>query len=141
MTTTTNTATNTATTASATYRVVVAREGKWWMVHVPDLDALTQARRLGEVESMARSLIALILDVAPDSIAIAVELEAVEDIQITERLDRLHADQAAAVAAEDKARTEIRALARDLADRGVTVRDIGTMLDVSFQRAQQLISH
>ncbi len=130
----------TTTTARSTYRVVVAREGKWWMVHVPELDALTQARRLGEVESMARSLIAITLDAAPDSFAIAVELEAVEDIRLSERLDRLHADQAAAAAAEDKARNEIRALARDLAERGVTVRDIGTMLDVSFQRAQQLIS-
>jgi hypothetical protein len=128
------------TTTTSTYRVVVARQGKWWMVHVPELDALTQARRLGEVESMARSLIALTLDVAPDSFNIAVELEAVEGIRLTERLDQLHADQAAAVAAEDKARAEIRALARDLAERGVTVRDIGTMLDVSFQRAQQLIS-
>jgi hypothetical protein len=135
------TTTSPATTAPATYRVVVAREGKWWMVHIPELDALTQARRLGAVESMARSLIALTLDIAPDSFAVAVELEAVEDIRITERLDRLHADQAAAAAAADKARTEIRALARDLAERGVTVRDIGTMLDVSFQRAQQLISH
>ena len=136
----TTTTTSTATTGSATYRVVVAREGKWWMVHVPDLDALTQARRLGEVESMARSLIALTLDGAPDTFAVAVGLEAVEDNRITERLDRLHADQAAAAAADDKARAEIRALARDLAERGVTVRDIGTMLDVSFQRAQQLTS-
>lgn len=123
------------------YQVVVRREGKWWMVHVPALDALTQARRLGEAEQMARSLIALTLDVAVDSFTIDMELEAVEDIKVTERLEQLRADRAAAEIAEEKVRAEVRTLARDLADRGVTVRDIGTVLDVSFQRAQQLVAN
>jgi hypothetical protein len=102
---------------------------------------LTQARRLGEAEQIARSLIAVTLDVPDDSFDVTGELAAVVDIRVTERLDQLHADQATAAAAQEKVRVEVRALARDLAERGVTVRDIGTVLEVSFQRAQQLISN
>jgi hypothetical protein len=123
-----------------TYTVRVNREGKWWMVRVPDLGAITQARRLGEVEEMARSLIAITLDVPEDSFGLRVELEAIEDVRVTERLDALHAEQEQAEALQHKVRQDTRALACDLAGRGVTVRDIGTVLGVSFQRAQQLIA-
>ncbi|TCN51768.1 hypothetical protein EV641_109159 [Rhodococcus sp. SMB37] len=50
-----------------TYRVNVTREGKWWMVAIPELDELTQARRIGEAEAMARDLIALRTITAPAS--------------------------------------------------------------------------
>jgi hypothetical protein len=45
----------------------------------------------------------------------------------------------AAVGLDATARPETVALARELADQKVPVRDIGSMLDVSFQRAHQLI--
>jgi predicted RNase H-like HicB family nuclease len=123
-----------------TYRVVISREGKWWMVRVPDIDGITQARRLNEAEDMARSLIAITLDVPEDSFNIAAELEAIEDIRVTERLERLHIDQAALAVLSEKTREESRELARDLAATGLPVRDIGEILSVSFQRAQQLIT-
>jgi hypothetical protein len=56
------------------YTVRVSHESKWWMIHVDELDALTQARRLGDVEDMARSLIALSLDARPDSFRVKVLL-------------------------------------------------------------------
>jgi hypothetical protein len=42
-----------------TYDVEVERDGRWWMVKIPETDGLTQARWLGEAESMARSYIAV----------------------------------------------------------------------------------
>lgn len=122
------------------YTVRVAREGKWWMIRVPDIDGLTQARRLSEVEDMARSLIAVTLDVPAEEFAVRVELEAIEDMRVTERLDALHAEEDAAQRAQARYRDNQRQLARDLASKGVTVRDVGSVLGVSFQRAQQLIS-
>jgi len=41
------------------YDVHVRRDGNWWMVEIPEITGLTQARRIGEVEEMARSLIAV----------------------------------------------------------------------------------
>lgn len=47
-----------------TYPVGVTRDGKWWMVTVPELDALTQARRIEDVATAATELIALETGVA-----------------------------------------------------------------------------
>ena len=41
------------------YKVEITRDGRWWMVHIPEIDGLTQARRIGEAEQMAREFIAL----------------------------------------------------------------------------------
>lgn len=47
-----------------THEVETYREGDWWVVRVPGLDAnYTQARTLEEVEEMARDLISLALDI------------------------------------------------------------------------------
>lgn len=42
-----------------TYEIELYRDGRWWMVKIPEIDGLTQARWLGEAESMARSYIAV----------------------------------------------------------------------------------
>ncbi|MCA2303176.1 hypothetical protein JF770_06355 [Mycobacterium intracellulare] len=42
-----------------TYNYTVTRDGRWWMIHVPEIDQLTQARHEGEIELMARELIAV----------------------------------------------------------------------------------
>jgi predicted RNase H-like HicB family nuclease len=57
-----------------TYQVVVAREDEWWMITVPELDAVTQARCVDEIEYMARDLIAICLEVEDDSFAVDVDL-------------------------------------------------------------------
>jgi len=36
-----------------TYNVTVTREGKWWMIDVPAIDGLTQARRLSKIKQRA----------------------------------------------------------------------------------------
>ena len=41
------------------YKVEITREGRWWMVHIPAINGLTQARRLAEAPTMAREYIAL----------------------------------------------------------------------------------
>jgi hypothetical protein len=41
------------------------------MVDIPELDGLTQARRLGEIEDMARDYIAVVTDVPLSQVAVA----------------------------------------------------------------------
>lgn len=41
------------------YSYRIEREDSWWMVHIPELDGLTQARHPGEAELMAREYIAV----------------------------------------------------------------------------------
>jgi hypothetical protein len=66
-------------------RVRAVREGKFWLLSVPEVDVMTQARRLTEAEEMARNLIATWLDVASDSFA--VDLDVALPDELTQRHD------------------------------------------------------
>jgi hypothetical protein len=61
-----------------TFGVHVVRDGKWWMISIPDILGLTQARNPGEVELMAREYISLTLDVEMDSFDIELSGPVVE---------------------------------------------------------------
>jgi hypothetical protein len=113
------------------------REGRWWIVTIRELDRVTQARRLEQVEPMARDLIALWLEVDPTSFDITVIPllpEALNEEILQARQLRAEADKLAEEASERS-----RDAARHLADAGLPLRDVGVVLGVSFQRAGQLV--
>lgn len=123
-----------------TYDVTVHRDGKWWMVEIPELDGLTQARRVSDVQGAAREWIAVTLDVALSDVAVAVRSITVGKREVTHDLHEVEhwrdQERAAAIRYSD----ELSKSAHYLADEDVPVRDIGELLGVSFQRAQQLTS-
>ncbi|OBI72808.1 hypothetical protein [Mycobacterium sp. E740] len=66
-----------------TFDIEVMRDGRWWMIHVPELDGYvaadgsiniggtTQARQPGEVEDMGRGCyIAAVLDIPVKDVAV-----------------------------------------------------------------------
>jgi hypothetical protein len=55
-----------------TYEIEVYRDGRWWMIDVPEIDQLTQARHAGEIELMAHELIAVSTGQSIDNIAVYV---------------------------------------------------------------------
>lgn len=121
------------------YRVEITRDGRWWMVRIPEIDGITQARRLGEVEGMARSYIALHLGVPLDrvkvetaSVRISESRELLADAREVKDL------RAKARDAECKAIDAIREYAHRLTAYGIPVRDIADLLDISPQRVSQL---
>lgn len=123
------------------YRVTVSREGRWWMVAIPEVDGLTQARRLSEAALMAREYIAVTLDVSLDDVAVDVHVEKVGPVtDIEDRLAAIEAERARAAALERQATAEAARLARDLVAAQVPLRDIGAILGVSHQRAHQLVN-
>lgn len=121
------------------YRIEIAREGKWWMVAIPALDGLTQARRLEEAPLMAREYIAVTLDVPISEVSVVVAVITVDGVDVTEAVAKLEAEKARAEAARHRVSEDTRSLARTLAGKKVPVRDIGSILGVSHQRAHQLV--
>lgn len=87
---------------------------------------------------MARDLVATWLDIDPDEVEIAVQVELPQHVSEHLQSAQQHADEAARAQAE--AAAERRLAARELKSAGLTVRDIGHALGVSHQRAQQLIA-
>ena len=123
------------------YDVHVRRDGNWWMVEIPEITGLTQARRIGEIEEMARSLIAVSTHSRAEDVGIritGIQVDTLGDIaesarEVTELRER-------AREVESQASQAIRSLIRNLSDHGIPVRDTATLLQVSPQRVSQLNS-
>jgi len=122
------------------YTAQVSREGKWWMVRVAGIQGVTQARRLGEVELMAREFIAVSENLPLDGVEVDVTLAPVGGLSdISERLAKIASHRARAAELDRRATREAVALAKALSERNVPVRDVGAILGVSHQRAHQLL--
>lgn len=87
----------------------------------------------------AVDFICTVTDTPPSEIRVNLTI-IVDGIDVTSRAQQIAEDRAAAERHAAAAQSRARELARELAARGVTVRDVGEVLGVSFQRAQQLIN-
>jgi hypothetical protein len=120
-----------------TYSVNVTREDGWWMIHVPALDALTQAHSWPEVEPMARGVIAASLDV--DMADVAVVINPVLDDETEHLLSEARTKAEAADRLQDEATAAKRQAARRLHSKGWSYRLIGKAMHLTHQRVEQLI--
>ena len=124
----------------ATYKVTATRENGWWVINaeVPGVIVWTQARRLEQVEPMARDAIALSLGVSEDSFGLNVLTNVPSDIRVPVDAAR----QLAELSEEFQSLTAHlrRQLAVHLRDSGFTVRDSGELMGVSSQRISQLLA-
>jgi hypothetical protein len=122
-----------------TYKVEVTRDDRWWMIHVPDIDGLTQARRISEIEDMARSLIAISTDTPIADVAVGIHSITVPELgDIAGRAQYVRDLRARAAEAEARAAGEAIHYAQSLTEAGIPVRDIAELLGVSPQRISQL---
>jgi hypothetical protein len=119
------------------YTVTAERSGRWWSLQCVEVPgALSQVARLDQVDQI-REAIAFVAGVPTESVEIQLRVDLPESVRAhLEAAARLR-DQADAARSESAA--EVRRAARELASRGISLRDIGTMLDVSHQRAHQLV--
>lgn len=123
------------------FEAVITREGKWWMVDIPEIDGLTQARRLSEAPLMAREYIAVTLGMPLQDVDVSVSLASVGAVtDISAVLRSVETDRRKAAELERLASRQMIELAKALAAEAVPVRDIGTVLRISHQRAHQLVN-
>ncbi|MGD0861811.1 MAG: type II toxin-antitoxin system HicB family antitoxin [Candidatus Limnocylindrales bacterium] len=121
------------------YRVTATRTGRWWAIEVPELPGVhSQARRLDQVESMAREAIALLLGVGEDAFDLTVEPNLPSLGSLKDSIEEALAAREAAERAQSKASAAIRHAVREIRDSGYTSRDTGMLLGMSNQRVSQL---
>jgi hypothetical protein len=118
-----------------TYQVTAELDGRFWLVHVPAIDRFTQARNVGEIESMARELIELMTGDSNAETAVTLILPA----RVDQHLKQVEAYRALEDQARADAAQELRKAARELRDQKLTLKDVGAVLGVTHQRAHQLI--
>jgi predicted RNase H-like HicB family nuclease len=123
-----------------TYKARCVRSGAWWAISVAEVPgAHTQARRLEQAEAIAREAIALVLNVPPDSFDVELAPELAEELQAA--IASMGQRKQEAADAQRSATDAAAATARALLDAGLTVRDAGRMLGLSYQRVAQLVGH
>jgi hypothetical protein len=109
------------------------------MIHVPEIDQLTQARRIDEIVPMAESLIAVSTDQPLTDINVRIMRIDVPGLgDIAARAGAIEAARNAAVQAAEAAQHDAAAYVRALAKAGVPVRDTADLLHLSPQRVSQL---
>ena len=121
-----------------TYTARARRSGAWWAIDVPELPGVySQARRLDRVESMARDVIALFLDVDTATLEIRVETNLPSELRRdVDALGRLRTDADRLQAGSSGA---MRHLTHELLGRGLSVCDAAAILGISHQRVSQLV--
>ena len=119
-----------------TRTVTIEREGAFWLVRIDGTNGLTQARRYGEVELMAREYVALVEDVPVEDVSIT----AITVAGASDKLAQAAAERQQAHELEIAANQKIRDVASELRSESVPLSDIGAILGVSHQRAHQLVS-
>ncbi|HVA42753.1 MAG TPA: hypothetical protein VNF50_04655 [Acidimicrobiales bacterium] len=119
------------------HRVAVEWDGRYW-VATPTTGGVTQARRLDQLPTRIAEVIHLMTNADVDPVDIDL------DIQYDDELDRRAAelrDRRVELEASEKELAAVTAAtARALRDRGMNLRDIGTLTGVSYQRVHQLVS-
>lgn len=120
-----------------TYEAVVTRGDRYWLVEVPAIGRTTQARHLRELDAMTTDLIEVMTGEAPSEVRYHIELPA----SVQGHLERAQGLRVESARTQSEAAAEVRAAARELHESGIPLRDIGRVLDVSYQRAHQLVSN
>jgi len=123
-----------------TYTVTTERSGNWWAFSVPEIPgAHGQAKRLEQVRDEARDVISMMLDAEPDSFDVALSVRL--DPRIEHALDEAKAARQELDGYQRAAQEKLRLAAEQIKEvGGLSIRDIGSLLDVSFQRISQILS-
>ncbi|MGP9722835.1 hypothetical protein ACT3SZ_02325 [Corynebacterium sp. AOP40-9SA-29] len=116
------------------YTATVSPDGTGWMVHVPDLDRVTYAPHLRDVEGMAVDLIEIMTGAGADEITLDIAWPA----EILVELQSLDSARRAAGEAQENLTSTLRSTVSRLHERGTSYRDIGSLLGLSHQRVAQI---
>ncbi|WP_368266840.1 transcriptional regulator [Corynebacterium ulcerans] len=122
-----------------TFTALTERGEGWWVIQLKeDPGLLTQTRRLDQIADMVRDALELFPELTDDLYKDIVNIEFREGESIADIANQAVQANQAAKQAQEEASQLMRQAAAELSKKGLSYRDIGTLLGVSFQRAQKL---
>jgi hypothetical protein len=117
---------------TTTFTALCERAGRWWTIHVPQVEGLTsQVRSLDQAEIVARQLVSRSLRIPLESVRVEVIPDA--PVPVAVALRQRHAARQATEAAARSTREALAALARD----GMVFHDAATLLGLSPAEIEQ----
>lgn len=121
-----------------TYHAEVTRDGRFWLIRIPEIGRSTQALRYKDLPAMASELIEIMEGIGSEDYDLHLKVKlpsSVEDHLARAEVLREEADRKKAEAA-----AESRAAVRELLAEGLSQREAGEILGLSFQRVNQLVN-
>lgn len=112
------------------------RKGSYWLVDLPEIGQGTQTENLRNAHRVSHALAVEKLGVSPDEVN--VNLTIVLPADAARKWDEAKSREREAREAAALASSLSREVVRDLKGQGFTFQDIGEVLGISMQRAQQL---
>ncbi|MFJ3319374.1 hypothetical protein [Curtobacterium sp. NPDC086286] len=112
------------------------RDGNYWLIDI-DGKLRTQAARVKDIERVTRDWLSNDTNIPAKDVSVAIVITVPETAQA--HLDQARELREAAADAQAKAQRESAAAAAVLRAENMTIREIGSVLGVSHQRAQQLV--
>lgn len=114
------------------------KDGRWWVVQCDqEPSALSQVARLDQAEAHQREAISFVTDIPEDQIEVAVVPTL--DAAVTEAIDRARGDRVRSEELAAAASEGFQGAARELVAKGYSLRDVGAILGISFQRVGQFV--
>lgn len=117
------------------FEAVAHKEGKYWEIRIDELDQVTQARRVGDIEDMATDLAAAITGLEPEAVAVNVTFRGPDDAM--KRWAQARQDIERGQELSSKGAAESRAVVLDLSEK-FSITEVARMLGISTQRISQL---
>lgn len=111
------------------------RDEGWWRVSIPEIEGIvTQTRRLDQIPSA----VVKVLKNHPDFKEHDIDVQVVSDKERQAAVDEVLRLRDRADKTRQEASLAVKALVQQLAHDGLSYRDIGTLLQVSYQYVQTL---
>jgi hypothetical protein len=120
-----------------TYHAEVTRDGKFWLIRIPEIDRSTQALRYKDVPIMANDLVEIVTGLSTDDYDLHIHVHLPTEVQ--DHLARAEVLREEAKRKNSEAAKESRAAVRQLLAQGLSQREAGELLGMSFQRINQLV--
>ena len=115
------------------------KDGRWWVVQCEQHPgAISQVARLDQAQEHQREAIAFVANLPQETITVTVRV--ILDPAIILEMEAADKLREEAESAAELSATRRRHAALAMKAAGLTVRDIGTVLHVSHQRAHQLLN-
>ncbi|WP_077490868.1 hypothetical protein [Sinomonas mesophila] len=114
------------------------KEGKWWMVSIPELGALGQARGIASVPAVAADLGAIVLNVPVDAVNVNITYALPETAE--EAGKDWEEAKAQLRAAEANVSDKLRNYVSILKENGYSLKDTAAITGYTFQRISQILN-
>lgn len=122
-----------------TYHAEVTRDGKFWLIRIPEVGRSTQAIRFKDVAAVASELIEIMTGLGDQDYDLHLNVKLPTTVLDHRARAEVLRDEAKRKYAE--AASESRAAVQELIALGLSQREAGEVLGISFQRVNQLVNH